>query len=293
MRLMFGRGSGGRTIRAGRLLAGALCVASLAALGAAGPASATTAKEEFAPFAVGCPVETAVLCLYATTEGGEFVIGNKTVPITKPITLQGGLGEETEYFGPRALLASTTGETLQAVPQEVPGGLLGIAGLGGEVTATAEIAGPVSSVLVSPGAIIGDEGTALTLPLKVKLSNPVLGEECYVGTDSEPIVLHLTTGTTDPPPPNTPIHGNGGVGQKTKKARIISLKDTSLVDNSFSVPGASGCGGVLSPIVDLAVDADIGLPAAAGKNTAIMNGSLEQTTAAFVKQYGPKPKKKK
>ena len=82
------------------------------------------------------------------------------------------------------------------------------------------------------------------------------------------------------------------MGQKAKKARIISLKDTSLVDNSFSVPGASGCGGVLSPIVDLAVDADIGLPAAAGKNTAIIDGSLEQTTAAFVKQYGPKPKKK-
>jgi hypothetical protein len=65
------------------------------------------------------------------------------------------------------------------------------------------------------------------------------------------------------------------------------------VDNSFSAPGATGCGGSLSLIVDLAVDADVGLPAAAGSNTAIMNGGLEQTTAEFAKQFLPKPKRKK
>ena len=181
----------------------AVCLASLATGGLASTAMAKmSAKEEFAPFA-DCPLETAALCPYATTTSGQLTIGHKTVPITKTIVLQGGLPPVTGgYFEERPLLAAADGNTLSKTPLEVPGGLVGIAGLGGEVTATAEIAGPVSGVKVSRGNLIGEQGTAITLPLKVKLSNPTLGEACYVGTDAEPIVLHLTTGTTNPPPPN-------------------------------------------------------------------------------------------
>jgi hypothetical protein len=65
---------------------------------------------------------------------------------------------------------------------------------------------------------------------------------------------------------------------------IITLPETSIVDNAFSAPLASGfCGGLLFLIVTPAVDLKLGLPAAAGHNTAILNGSLTETTSRAVR----------
>jgi hypothetical protein len=263
---------------------------TLAALGAAAPATASKKlKEEFLIFSQ-CPVATAEICLYSNTTGGEFKIGLKTVPISKPVVLQGGADI---LFTDQPLQGAIDGNTLSRTPLEVPGGLVGIAGLGGEVTATAEIAGPVSGVMLNAPDLQDEKGTALTLPLKVKLDNPLLGEECYIGTDAEPIELHLTSGTTSPPFPNQPISGTIGTRAEAGKGKIVNDKGASLVDNSFSVPGATGCGGSASPIIDLAVDADVGLPAPAGLNTAIMSGELADTGANNVVKYLPKKKKKK
>lgn len=277
--------------RARALAAGALLVAVALGAAAATPAlGASAVKEEFAPFA-DCPVETAALCIVARTTGGEFVIDHKTVPIEGTITLQGGLASNT--FTSLPLLGAVGGETLSRTPLTVPGGLAGIAGLGGEVTATAELAGAPGSVIVNKADLLSQSGTAVTLPLKVKLSNEVLGEECYIGSDEEPIVLHLTTGTTSPPLPFSPITGARGKIEGKAKGKIVAISGTSLVDNDFSVPGATGCGGSLSAVVDAAVDLDVGIPSPAGLNTAVMDGSLEETTAAYAAKYKPKPKKTK
>src|ERR1700683_2540990 len=71
----------------------ALAVAAVAAaaLGVVPPAlAASKNKELFARFA-DCPIHTAAVCVVSYTTGGEFVIGNKAVPIEKTGTLQGGL----------------------------------------------------------------------------------------------------------------------------------------------------------------------------------------------------------
>lgn len=86
--------------------------------------------------------------MYAQTTSGEFVVGNKKVPITKPITLQGGLKVNPET-GVATFVEAADGNTLSKTPQKVPGGLIGIEGLGGEVTATAELAGLASSIVLS------------------------------------------------------------------------------------------------------------------------------------------------
>jgi hypothetical protein len=276
------------------LVAAALLTASLVTLGAAASAHATSAiKEEFLPFG-DCPVETAAVCFIAETTSGEFVIARKTVPIEQTITLRGGL--PSNAFTAQPVVGAADGNTLSATPLPVPGGLLGIKGLealGGEVTATAEIAGPASSVAVNRQALVLRTGAAVTLPIKVKLSNEVLGEECYVGSDAEPIVLHLTDGTTSPPAPTQPIHGSASVLEGRAKGKIRRIAKVSLVDNDFAVPAASGCGGSLSAAIDLVVDADVGVPSPAGSNTAIMNGSLEETAAEYAAKYKPKPKKVK
>jgi hypothetical protein len=295
MRLVLPKTLAGRGRGAGRrVLLAVLALAMLATLGVAQPALAGKKKliEEFATFS-DCPVTAAEVCVYSTTTGGEFKMGNKRVPISKTLLLQGGLPTK-ELSTELPLVAAADGNTLAKTPLTVPGGLTGIPGFeGGEVTATAEIAGPVSSVRINRQNLLNARGTALTLPLKVKLSNPVLGEECYIGTDAEPILLHLTTGTTSPPSPNTPISGSAGTTEFKALAKILEVKGASLVDNSFSVPGATGCGGVLSILIDPILDADIGLPAAAGSNTAIMGSSFEQASSEFVVQYRPKEKKKK
>jgi hypothetical protein len=284
-----------RMTRRHALVAAVAVAAALVPLTAAAPALATSTeiKEEFIPFD-NCPVQTAAVCMVAYTTGGEFVIDHKTVPINKTITLQGGLA--TTSYAAQPVLGAEGAPTLSLTPLTVPGGLAGIEGLegiGGEVTATAELVGPPSSIIVNKSALATFKGAAVTLPIKVHLSNEVLGDECYVGSDAEPIVLHLTTGATSPPPPAESIRGHLTPLEGKDKGRIKFIEKISLVDNDFAVPGASGCGGSLSPLIDLVLDADIGIPAQAGQSTAIMSGSLEEAASEWVAKYKPKQKKAK
>jgi len=253
-----------------------------------------------------CPAaNTAVdLCVYAETNSGSFTIGNKTVPIVNTVVLKGGthIVNQEEILGAQEFYAPTDGQTLSKTPQPVPGGLLGITaptwwptllkqlweetinnGFTG-VTATMELAGPASSVKLNPGNLLIASGTALSMPVKVKLSNPFLGSNCYIGSNSNPIKLNLTSGTTSPPPPNTPISGSPGEFEGLEEFQIIAQKNNKLVDNSFSAPGANGCGGFLfSWAVDPFVDSILGTPSAAGRNTAILQGTSYLGGAEYVR----------
>jgi hypothetical protein len=261
------------------------------ALCGAPAAQASKLKEEFAPF-VDCPTATAAVCTVGKTSSGEFVMGSKTVPITKTITLQGGL--PLGQLDTVSLIPAKDGNTLSKTPLELPGGLLGIANIGGEVTATAEIAGPVSGVQINQFELLAEQGTAVVLPLKVKLDNPLLGDSCYIGSDADPVVLHLTTGTTSPPFPGKPIKGTRGAVSLHGGKRITVIEGNTLVDNTFSVPAATGCGtGLLAPVINGLVNLDAGLPAGAGRNTAIMTGSFIETSAANAEKYAKPPKEKK
>jgi hypothetical protein len=284
------------------LVALAAPIVLIAALAMAAPALATEHHPtgEYAPFA-DCPLSNpaTVLCLYAKTEGGEFVVGKETVPIAKTITLQGGV--EVTETGDK-LIAAENGETLSKTPQKVPGGLAGLVkcnqisnffervacelvfenGVTG-VNATTEIAGPVGNVMVNFNNLFGESGTALSLPIKVHLENPLLGSGCYIGSDAHPIVLELTTGTTSPPEPNKPIKGTKGEFEVNPEETIGTLKNNSLVNNSFAAPGVEGCGGLFSFLIDPIVNSKLGLPAAAGHNTAILKGTLKETPAEDVR----------
>ena len=256
--------------------------AALAALSLASTALATPSGE-FAPFAQ-CPLSNAEVqaCLVATTTGGLFTVGRKTVPIKNTITLQGGFIEESS--GALKFVGAANGETLSKTPQTVPGGLLGIEGLGGEVTATTELAGPASSIGLNETNLLEGKGVALSLPVKVKLGNPFLGNHCYVGSNAHPIMLELTTGTTSPPPPNKPISGNPGELTSNEEGNILTVLKNSLVNNSFAAPGVEGCG-LIPFFVDPLVDLSLGVPSGAGHNTAILEGTLKQAGAEAVREH--------
>ncbi|HTY96172.1 MAG TPA: hypothetical protein VMB91_03975 [Solirubrobacteraceae bacterium] len=115
-------GNGGA--RTARLICAALLAAMLvsAALATAALAGKPKGNPEFAEFA-HCPVYTKKVtkCLVAHTTSGEFKLGKKTVHITSPITIQGGLTEKSFELVP-----PVGAEVLSKVPIEVPGGLTGI-----------------------------------------------------------------------------------------------------------------------------------------------------------------------
>jgi hypothetical protein len=277
-----------------------LLAVALAALGLAGSAQAKLVGE-FTKFAQ-CPYKTTEVkkCIYSVTESGEVVLGNKVVPITKTVTLQGGAGAVNEEgFG--KFFAASNGITLSKAQQNVPGGLLGIVpeasspalvkalikfflenSLTG-VNSTLELAKTASDISISESNLAGEEGVALKMPVKVHLENPFLGKNCFVGSASSPITWNLTTGETKPPAPNKSISGAGGEGEFLESGRIIQIKNNKLVDNAWSAPTASGCGGILSFLVTPIINAQLGTTTA-GHNTAILKGTVTSSAAAAVKK---------
>lgn len=275
---------------------------SLAAMASAAYAEEHHPKGEFAVFA-DCPLSNPSVstCIVATTESGEFTIGKERVPISKPVTLQGGIHA---FFNPEeeSFVGAEDGNTLSKTPQKVPGGLAGLVrcneisnlleriacevtfenGLTG-VNATTELAAPATSIGFHALNLLSGTGTGLSLPVKVHLENPFLGSGCYIGSNAHPIVIDFTTGTTSPPPPNTPISGNPGELVPNEAGNILSIKHNSLVNNSFAAPGAQGCGGLFSFLIDPIVDSRLGLPSAAGTNTAILNGTIKLASTENVK----------
>jgi len=281
----------------------ALALVSFAVLGFASQAFATKPTGDFVNFG-DCPVSNSSVaaCIFAQTSSGEFKIGSTTVPITKTITLQSGL-TETGKEGEARLSGATDGNTLSKTPQTVPGGLLKILapeffgeplskifnefinkGITG-VTASTELVGEPTLNLF---AALSGSGTALALPVRVHLENEFLGPKCFVGSKAHPVNVELTTGTTSPPPPNKPITGSPGEVEVKDEGNLIVDKNNSLVNNSFAAPTAEGCGsqilfGLFTGLITGAVNSELGLPSAAGHNTAILKGTQELAEASAVK----------
>jgi len=235
------------------------------------------------------------------TNSGEVKLGKKAVPIEKPVLLQGGYSEPNETTKFSKFYEATNKITLAPVKQNVPGGLAGIVpesptsplvkalvkfffenkitGL----TSTLELAKPASEIQISDANLARRENVALKMPVKVHLENPFLGKSCYVGSSSSPIWWELTTWITAPKSPNTPIEGAAGKIEFLEEGLILKLNGTKLVDNNWSAPGASGCGGILGFLVNPIINSQLGATTA-GNNTAILNNTIEATTP-FALQY--------
>jgi hypothetical protein len=281
-------------------------VAALGLLAVFGVVSSASAHSgEFAKFNQ-CPSTNpeAFKCLYSVTNKGEIILGKKTTPIVNPVILQGAYtATNREKKRISKFLGALNGETLTKVGQPVPGGLLGIVppesapflvkllskfffenGLTG-VNAILELAKPASEIEISEFNVSAEEGLGLKLPVKVRLENPFLGSSCYVGSSSKPIIWPLTTGETEPKAPNTPIHGSSGTAEVKEGALIAQLNENILVENNWSAPEATGCGGVLSFLVDPLINSILGLPAKEGTNTAILKNTIDIATATAVNEH--------
>jgi hypothetical protein len=89
-----------------------------------------------------------------------------------------------------------------------------------------------------------------------------LGSGCGVGSPASPIALTLTTGRTNPPPPTAPFAGS-----------LYDQRDGRLtvVNNSVALPATTNC----NPPFGDALNLELHLPSAAGRNSVVMAGRLQ------------------
>ena len=205
-------------------------------------------------------------CIDIQSRTGSLEIKGFTVPLGESLEIRGGLDNSVRpavFYPP----TGTNGFFARAI--RIPGGILGLELPipGNMVLGTAQLAGPASAIRME----IEFGTTTVSLPVKIHLDNPLLGSNCYIGTNSNPARINLTTGTTSPPAPNRPISGRLGELSFNEEGALI-LRDTVNVDNSFAIPGASGCGllGIFNPIVNL----KLGLPSSGGNNTMIVHNDV-------------------
>lgn len=269
----------GRYARLTAVVAGALSAMAMLSPAAQAAEELNPGYEQFA----GCPNpftenEKIVTCLRSVITGGNFKMGSKDVPIEKPITLTGGVENELKNF------SYNSEGGLTKVKQTVPGGVIGLTGLDWLINFLNVEQLKLYAVTELAGTPTFTDLNNTTLPIKVHLINPVLGESCYVGSNAKPITLNLTTGTTSPPAPNKPITGKPAKTGVDPVLEIFFAKEGIFVDNSFAAPGASGCVlqlGIIPLNIDALINVASGLPSAAGNNETKQNFELELVNAVF------------
>jgi hypothetical protein len=223
-----------------------------------------------------CPTKIpgVVQCIFDRLSSGELSIGAVRVPVDKMLTLQLGDipvdGSEIEFYG----VPAKNGETLSKTALNVPIRILGMG-----VTAVPELmVSEKNQLIINEFRLVNAEGAGLVIPLRLHLVNPVLGDSCYIGSESNPLQLHLTVGATHPPEGFESLHGTLGNVETLEEENqaMVHVTGNSLVDNTFPVPGAEGCGDSSSGegSLDRMVDEKLKIPDKAGENAVVLGGEL-------------------
>ncbi|GLV50810.1 hypothetical protein TBS_13810 [Thermobispora bispora] len=176
-------------------------------------------------------------CLSIVTVAGKIKLGKIEQQITPPLRItvaQGQLndGSTAAVFG-----------GLRSQRMKVPGGLIGkpfevpkLTDVYVETQGTGHVdAGPIFPTNVG---------------IKLRLIHALLGPKCYIGSNSNPIRLNPQITSLE----LTSIDG-------------VPVFKATAKDDTFSVPGASGCG-LNWGLVNTAVNLRAGVPSASGKNSA-------------------------
>jgi hypothetical protein len=272
--------------------AAALVAASTLALPAtAAAAPAPTLAGAWAPLN-RCPVDDpamlaadgvtiAAACLSSSAASGTITLGETTLTTGATDLQLGMLNQGGTYTTVPPATGAVVGDAV-----EIPGGLLGlmcpenyipivsdicrqvVGSPLNRVTATIESAGAPTDFNLGAGVGVGTP--IVTLPVKIKLDNPFLGTNCYIGTNSNPIVLKPANLAR---PTGRVVRFNpDGTPSATGQQGYLSLSGASQGDSTFAVPKSSGCGafGILSGAVDLKQ----GLPSPAGENSLVLNDAV-------------------
>jgi hypothetical protein len=231
-----------------------------------------------------CPVNGTVsptgkkvtACLVGDAQEGVIDIGLLDTTFHGPGIVDGGVNLQKAFNGvfnwSQALdeQSFTSPKQVLSVPvMTALGNPAGIEPPGqSQVYVVARQAGPI---------LFGVSGGLVTVvPLSFQLENPLLGKDCFIGSVSDPITLNLTTGTSGAltGTPGSVVGGNDG--------NTLQTIGTEVVDNTFSVPVATGCGS--GGVFDNDIDTTDSLPSPSGANQAILYGNFAIGLAKWVRQ---------
>jgi hypothetical protein len=271
-------------------------VAALTALGTLASVGGATAADptlngQWAPF-TRCPVDAAAMlaadgfdktpqCVVSTSASGSIKLGKTTV-VTGRTNLQFGVVQNAD--GTSTVVAPPSG-ALVADSATVPGGLLGlmcpsdipvITGICqtlsdaklNKITATMESVGAPYAFDQTAGVL--KDMPIIALPVRIHLQNPLLGDKCYIGSASAPILLRPKN--LDYPAFGMSFFQGDGTLDEAGEMSRIDLTGAPQNDSSFAVPAASGCGLNIG-LINAAVNAKTGLPSAAGNNSLTLNSA--------------------
>jgi hypothetical protein len=235
-----------------------------------------------------CPLHNPVMrlaapgfamgCIKSITPSGSFAINGIPVPITNPVTVQFGTYSDLDSSGNQVffVVPPQDKQELIAEPEVIPNGLLLLVCSTGDpavaklckkamnsghtdLSVQVELAGPITNFF--PLA-----ASPFTLPVKVTLDNPLLTGQCSIGSDSDPIVLNplfnplgMFSFEPDPDPVRFP------------QVAVLAIKGSTLTDDTFSVPAATGCGP--GGVANAAINAFLGLPSPSGNNHLVLDGN--------------------
>lgn len=219
-------------------------------------------------------------CQTVIVDGGELTIGQLNVKLDPgSMMIAGGqdifdmVDDPTTSWKPRQ-------GSVHATPVTVPGGAIG--------TDSAETFGPTSITahVVEAGTPVintfntdpetGYLAPEVKLPIRLKLSNPLLGDNCYIGTEDDPIVLDMIADAATMGNFEAPISENGEEYIGNVYRGVEAEGDT------FTVPGATGCGPFGLGSMNWAVNLRAGLPSASGNNSIRVTSDIFAGNAADI-----------
>lgn len=227
-------------------------------------------------------------CTGGLATGGSITLGNITTTVTEPVNVQFGFAWQPSTTGyPVPAYPPLAGESaiLSTKPDLIPESLTTALSCATatdptvvSICKTAQVKGGVYNKVYAlaqeAGALTNFNLFSWTQPVKFRLINPLLGTNCYIGTDEQPVVLNpsLTIGPggslTSALDPDPAVHPD---------TEVLDLNGAVASDTTFSAPGLVGCGpgGPGNDAVDVALDASSGLPAASGTNSLTLTGSFD------------------
>jgi hypothetical protein len=263
------------------------------------PPPPPTLSGDWAPFN-RCPVDdptmlaaegekNIALCVAVNSPSGAIKLSDLTLPTGEGNIQFGLVGENHEESETTYRLVSPEGGATSVAPIAIPDGLPGLicpgaprwlswicrAHPGGshgdngltDITATVQPAGELSNFDLDGALAV--EVPIVTMPVKIHLENRLLGPECYIGSDSEPIVLQLENLTGFTSSAFEGFEPDGSPATEGGTMIRIGLLGATEGDKAFALPGVSGCG--FRGALDGVIDDNAELPSPPSENALVLN----------------------
>jgi len=243
----------------------------------------------YTPF-TNCPLNNPLIhesvfvaaCVAANTTSGSITIGNIITPVVRSVNVQFAFwaGPDQTYYADVVPPLAGESAILSTKPDLIPESLTTMLGcpstnrvvenLCQQATSFGGKYLDVYALAESAGAITNFNLLSWTQPLMFKLINPLLGNDCSIGTMGNPVVLNPSLSISSLTIENDPNP------TKHPDTQVLAA-EASASDDTFSAPALSGCGpgGVKNIPVEQALDASAGLPAVSGVNSLTLTGSFD------------------